>query len=61
MVERLARKHDKREAFILELLHLGGSVLEQKHSIGMNNGYAHCEAQCDDICELTTLLLTMTD
>lgn len=54
-VERLSSEHNKSEAFILEQLHLGGAVLRQKRSVGINNAYAHCEARCDDICELTTL------
>ena len=54
-VERLSREHTKSEAFILEQLHLGGNVLKQKCVPGINNAYAHCEAQCKDDCKFIVL------
>ena len=50
--DRLASKHNQPEVFILEQLHLGGNALMQKHSVGINNTYAHCEAQCNNIYKL---------
>lgn len=51
-IERLASEHNKPEVFILEQLHLGGTVLKQKDSVGINNTYTNCEAWCNDIYKL---------
>ena len=56
-VKRLSEKHGKPETFIPEQLHLGGAVLKQRRTPGINNAFAHCEAQCEDECELTTALI----
>ena len=50
-VERLSNKYSKPESFILGQLHLGGVVLKQKHAPGINNAFAHYEAQCEDECK----------
>lgn len=59
-VERLSLKHDKLESFILEQLHLGGVVLKQKRLPGINNAFSHCEARCENDCELFMVLLSRT-
>ena len=51
-VERLSTQHNKSKAFLLEQLHLGSNVLKQKHATRINNAYVHCEAWCEDECEL---------
>ena len=50
-VERLLNKYSKPESFILKQLHLRGVVLKQKCAPGINNAFAHCEAQCEDECQ----------
>jgi hypothetical protein len=52
VIDELAVKHGKSFKVVQELLHLGGHVLKSRHSAGINNTYAHCEARCETTCSL---------